>query len=86
MSENERVGRVVMSTNMDDNGGEAVTFIAEVFDNGDDSDNIHVIVEVGLESYGRSATINLGQVKPDFFRVFAEHVQMEVDSHSKIEK
>ena len=60
------VKTIITVLNEDDNGGEAVTLTTHVFDNGDDGNGgeemnpIYTISEISLESYGRSATIDLG--------------------------
>lgn len=47
--------------NPDDNGGESVLVTTKVFDNGDyDKDSQYTETTIDLYSYGRSASLNIG--------------------------
>lgn len=49
--------------NKQDNGGESVTITTHIFDNGDPKPNCYwTMSSITLNSYGRSATIDLGSM------------------------
>lgn len=75
MPDSKVVDTIQMITNPDDNGGEALGFSAKIHDNGDDENNIFAIGSVSLQSYGRSAVINLGAIDPQMFRDFANRLE-----------
>lgn len=86
MSKSELVETVRTVANPEDNGGEHVILSADIFDNGDDSDNVYVGGSITLESYGRSATINIGGVTPQMFRAFADMLEEAIDRNTRDKK
>jgi hypothetical protein len=69
--------------NPEDNSGESVQLDAEVYDNGDDENNVFAVGFVNLQSYGRSATINIGDITPQAFRDFADKLEKAMARHKR---
>lgn len=53
------VGRHVFTFNPQDNGGESLFITTEIWDNGDETDNIYCNQKLTLASYGNSASFAL---------------------------
>jgi len=70
----EKKIKVICPVNPKDNGGESVTITTTVFWNGS---NVYYNTEIGLESYGNSASINLSgaPLTPEFLRDMANQIE-----------
>lgn len=54
------------------NGGESITLVARLYDNGDHTpEGIYPIFEVSLQSYCNCATLHLSDLNVDLLRKFA---------------
>lgn len=63
MSDAKLLKTVITELTLNDNGGEAVVITTEVYDNGDfDANSQYTLTEITLESYGRSASMSLGDI------------------------
>jgi|HubBroStandDraft_5_1064220.scaffolds.fasta_scaffold1753739_2 hypothetical protein len=58
-------GKRTVITHRQDNSGEAVTFDSQVFSNGDDHNQYYMTHKITLQSYGRSAILELGHLELD---------------------
>lgn len=84
MSDTEKLGEVYMEMNPEDNGGEAVVIIVEIYDNGDfDADSTYTLGRVSLQSYGNSASMSLPNITPKFLREFADKLEAKIAAVKK---
>lgn len=84
MMDTEKLGEVRMELNPEDNGGEAVDIVVEIFDNGDyDANSIYTLGTVTLQSYGNSASMSLPNITPEFLREFAAKLEAEMAKAKK---
>jgi len=85
MVENKPILREVFRFNHDENGGEALILTTEYFVN---DTIIEMRQELSLQSYGRSASINLGinELTPYLLRVLADHLENGKRKANKMRK
>jgi len=80
----EKLGEVYMILNPEDNGGEQVAIVVEIFDNGDyDANSTYTLGKVSLQSYGNSASMSLPNITPELLRKFAVELETEIAKAKK---
>lgn len=83
MSDTEKVDEFTIIANPDDNGGEAFSITVEVYDNGDDEDNVWTLQTISLQSYGNEAKIATSVITPAFLRKVADQMEYEIKKHER---
>lgn len=83
MSDTEKVDEFTIVANPDDNGGEAFSITVEVYDNGDDEDNVWTLQTISLQSYGNEAKIATSVITPAFLREVADKMEVAMKKHTR---
>lgn len=80
----ERLSEVYMILNPESNGGEQVSIVVEIFDNGDyDANSTYTLGKVSIQSYGNSASMSLPNITPELLRKFADELETEIAKAKK---
>jgi len=71
--------------NNHDNSGEQLTLLTELYDNGDETNNIYLNQFLTLQSYCNSATFNLhgAFLRPDNLRMLADLLEELINKNTR---
>jgi len=78
--------RHAFTINPQDNGGEQLIIITEVYDNGNNKNNVYLNQEIQLCSYCNSASFNLitAALTPEKLRQLANELDSMISKHTKV--
>ncbi len=79
----DKIDSVSVEATPHTNSGEALIFEVDLYDNGDDSDNVFTIMKMTLESYGNSAMIMASDVTPEVLRLLADKLEVKIKEHTR---